>query len=112
MPVKSDKPPSFLNRRQQLEAMMPLFLSDRNRRRGFLVGRQSGLRSTDEVVRQLQQQLDAERRRSAALLFNQEVQHKEIVGLLRENAQLRLDAARRDREEAFIRFEDPTATRH
>ena len=90
---------------------MPIILKS-GQGRAFQFGRASGLRSTNEVIEQLQQQIAAERRRNAALVFNHEQQHKEIIGLLRENAQLRLDAARRDREAAFAQFDDPTATRH
>jgi len=88
---------------------MPMFASDRNRRIAFQFGRQSGLRSTNEIVEQLQQQIAAERAQHA---FNMEMMHKENLKLVRENVGLRLDIARRDREAAFAQAPSPSGMVH
>jgi hypothetical protein len=59
MPVKRDKPRSSSD--IAVEAAMPMFFTDRNRRLSCQVGRATGLRQTDEIIRQLQGQLAAER---------------------------------------------------
>jgi septal ring factor EnvC (AmiA/AmiB activator) len=95
---------------------MPLLFNDRNRRLGFMIGRQSGLRSTDEVVeqltariRQLEEQLKTERSRHA---FAVEETHKQIIQLLRDNAELRYEIAKHDREKVFAEAPSPSAMKH
>jgi uncharacterized protein involved in exopolysaccharide biosynthesis len=99
-----------------VEITMPLLFNDRNRRLGFLVGRQSGLRSTDETIeqlseriRQLEKQLQDERSRHA---FASEETHKQIIQLLRDNAELRYENAKRDREKAFAEAPSPSGMKH
>jgi ribosomal protein L29 len=95
---------------------MPILFNDRNRRLGFLIGRRSGLRSTDETIeqltariRQLEGQLQDERSRHA---FAVEEMQKQIIGLLRDLAEERYKSARRDREEAFARAPSPSTMMH
>jgi ribosomal protein L29 len=95
---------------------MPILFNDRNRRLGFMIGRQSGLRSTDETIeqlsariRQLEKQLQDERSRHA---FAVEEMQKQIIGLLRELAEERYKAARRDREAAFAQAPSPSGMVH
>jgi len=80
---------------------MPLILKNRHDRFAFQFGCQSGLRSTDEVVDQLQEQLGRERAQHAFDLAEKE---NEIAIHLRELAQARLELARfeslRDRAES------------
>jgi ribosomal protein L29 len=83
---------------------------------GFLVGRQSGLRSTDETIeqltariRQLEGQLQDERSRHA---FAVEEMQKQIIGLLRDLADERYKSARRDREKAFAEAPSPSVMMH
>jgi hypothetical protein len=70
---------------------MPI-LSDRNRRFGFLVGRQSGLRSTDEMVEQLTARI------------------RQLEGQL-QNERSR-QVARSDREKEFARAPSPSTMMH
>jgi ribosomal protein L29 len=95
---------------------MPIFFNDRNRRLGFMIGRQSGLRSTDEIVeqlseriRQLEQQLKTERSQNA---FAMDEMQKQIIGLLRDLAEERFKAARHDREKAFVEAPSPSGMVH
>ena len=88
---------------------MPLFASDRNRRLAFQFGRQSGLRSTNEVVEQLQQQIATE---SAQHAFNMEMMYKENIKLVRENSELRYELARRDTRDALASAPSPSAMMH
>jgi uncharacterized protein YlxW (UPF0749 family) len=83
---------------------------------GFMIGRQSGLRSTDEIVeqltariRQLEKQLQDERSRQA---FAIEQMQKQIIKLLRDVTEERYKAARRDREETFARAPSPSPRVH
>jgi Skp family chaperone for outer membrane proteins len=93
-----------------------ILFNDRNRRLGFLVGRQGGLRSTDEIVeqlrariRQLEERLQAERSQHA---FAIEEMQRQIIELLRDLAEERYKSARRDREEAFARAPSPSTMMH
>jgi ribosomal protein L29 len=93
-----------------------ILFNDRNRRLGFLVGRQSGLRSTDETIeqltariRQLEGQLQDERSRHA---FAVEEMQKQIIGLLRDLAEERYKSARRDREKVFAEAPSPSTMMH
>jgi hypothetical protein len=89
--------------------MMPLFFNDRNRRLGFQVGRQSGLRSTNEVVEQLQEQLRAAHEQNA---FNCREYEKQIATLLHDLLEAKYELAKRDREIAFAAAPSPSAMVH
>jgi hypothetical protein len=95
---------------------MPILFNDRNRRLGFIIGRQSGLRSTDEMleqlrgrVRQLEERLQAERSQH---VFAVEEMQKQIISLLRDLAKERYKSARRDREAAFAVAPSPSGMMH
>ena len=85
-----------------------MILNDRNRF-AFLIGRQSGIRSTDDAVEQLSAQLRKERSQYRYDLAEKE---KEIAILLRELGEARYELARRDRGEAFTRAPSPSAMKH
>ena len=61
------------------------------RRRAFLFGRQTALRSTSDVIDQLQAQLEAERKQHA---FDVAEAEKQIATLLRDLMQARYELAR------------------
>jgi hypothetical protein len=75
----------------------------------FLFGRRSGIRSTSDTVDQLQEQLRRERSQRA---FDNAHFQVQISFLLRDNAELRLEIARRDREAAFAALPFPSGMKH
>jgi hypothetical protein len=87
-------------------AAMPLILKNKTDRFAFQFGRGSALRSTSELVDQLQEQLRIER---AQHRFNLAEKEKEIAILLRELAEMRLQLARFG---AFASAPSPSAMVH
>jgi hypothetical protein len=81
-----------------IEKMMPLILKNKADRIALQLARSSALRATDEVVRQLQDQLAAARL---------ELSQKEV-----EIAKLRYEMAKREREEAFAKVPSPSPMMH
>jgi hypothetical protein len=79
------------------------------RRRGFLFGRASALRSTSDVVDQLQAQLDAERKQHA---FDVAESEKQIAILIRDLMQAKYELAQRNVVETFAKMESPSARLH
>jgi hypothetical protein len=67
-----------------------------------------GIRSTDDAVEQLQEQLRTER---AQHRFNPAEKERELA-VLRELAEARLELARRDTIEVLARAPSPSATVH
>jgi hypothetical protein len=87
---------------------MPIILNG-SRRRAFLFGRQHALRSTSDVVDQLQAQLEAERKQHK---FNIDELQKEIAILVRDLMQAKYELARRDVVDTFSKMESPSARLH
>jgi len=79
------------------------------RRQAFLWGRQAALRSTNDVVDQLQAELHAEREQHA---FNVAELEKQIAMLLRDLMQARYELARRNMIDAFTSTPSPSAMMH
>jgi uncharacterized small protein (DUF1192 family) len=79
------------------------------RRQAFLFGRQAALRSTSDVVDQLQQELHAEREQHA---FDVAELEKKIAMLLRDLARARYELAQRDMIDAFANAPSPSAMMH
>jgi ribosomal protein L9 len=79
------------------------------RRRAFLFGRQAALRSTSDVIDQLQAELEAERKQHA---FNVAELEKQIATLLRDLMQARYEIARRNMIDAFANAPSPSAMKH
>jgi ribosomal protein L9 len=79
------------------------------RRRAFLFGRQTALRSTSDVIDQLQAQLEAERKQHK---FNVTELEKQIATLLRDLMQARYELARRNMVDAFANAPSPLAMMH
>jgi hypothetical protein len=75
------------------------------RRRAFLIGRQNGLRSTSDMVDQLQAALEAERAQVAEL-------NRVLAVLQRELFEARLEIARRNMVDAFANAPSPSAMMH
>ena len=75
------------------------------RRRGFLIGRQNGLRSSNDMVDQLQAQLEAERAQVAEL-------ERGLAVLQRELFEARLEIARRNIVDAFVAASSPSEMVH
>jgi hypothetical protein len=84
---------------------MPLILKNRRDAFAFRFGRQSGIRSTDDAVEQLQDQLQRERVQHR---YNMSVKEQELALVLRELAEVRLELARRDTIEALARAPSPS----
>ena len=87
---------------------MPITLNGQ-RRRAFLFGRQTALRSTSDVIDQLQAELEAERKQHA---FNVAELEKQIAMLLRDLMQARYELARRNMVDAFANAPSPSAMTH
>jgi hypothetical protein len=87
---------------------MPIILNG-SRRRAFLFGRQHALRSTSDVVDQLQAQLEAERKQHK---FNIDELQKEIAILVRDLMQAKYELARGDVVDTFSKMESPSARLH
>jgi len=79
------------------------------RRRGFLFGRASALRSTSDVVDQLQAQLEAERKQHA---FDVAESEKQIAILIRDLMQAKYELAHRNMIDAFANAPSPSASLH
>jgi hypothetical protein len=79
------------------------------RRQAFLWGRQAALRSTNDVVDQLQAALHAEREQHA---FDVAELEKQVAMLLRDLARARFELARRDLADKFISTPSPSAMVH
>ena len=79
------------------------------RRRGFLFGRASALRSANDVIDQLQAQLDAERKQHA---FDNAESEKQIAILLRDLMAAKYEIAQRNLVETFAKMESPSAMLH
>ena len=79
------------------------------RRRAFFFGRQAALRSTSNVVDQLQAELEAERKQHD---FDVAEMQKSIDMLLRDLAQARYELARRNMADAFATAPSPSPTVH
>jgi hypothetical protein len=79
------------------------------RRQAFLWGRQAALRSTNDVVDQLQAELHAEREQHA---FDVAELEKQIAMLLRDLMQARYELARRNMVDAFANAPSPSAMVH
>jgi len=75
------------------------------RRRAFLVGRRSGLRSTSDALDQLQAALEAERAQVAEL-------QRGLAVLQRELLEARLEIARRNIVDAFAAAPSPSPLVH
>lgn len=89
---------------------MPLMvLKNKANRFAFQFGRQSGIRSTDEMVEQLQEQLRKERAQHA---FNLAQKESELALVLRELAEARYELARRDTAAAFANAPSPSPSLH
>jgi hypothetical protein len=88
---------------------MPMIVNDRRKRLAYFFGRQSAIRSTGETLEQLQEQLRAEKAQRA---FDNAHFQEQISFLLRDNAELRLEIARRDREAAFAAVPSPSGMMH
>ena len=81
------------------------FQFGRQRRRAFLVGRQNGLRSTSDMVDQLQAALAAERAQVAEL-------ERGLAVLQRELLECRLELAKRRVADAFASMPSPSTMMH
>ena len=89
---------------------MPMTILKNGRTRlAFQFGRASALRSTSDVVDQLQAQLDAERKQHA---FDVAESEKQIAILLRDLMQAKYELAQRNMVEAFANALSPSARVH
>ena len=88
---------------------MPLILKNKHDRFAFQFGRQSGLRSIDDAVEQLSEQLRSER---AQHRFDLAEKERESAIVLRELAEAHLELARRDTADAFARAPSPSTMMH
>jgi hypothetical protein len=79
------------------------------RRQAFLWGRQAALRSTTDVVDQLQAELHAEREQHAFVVSELE---KQIATLLRDLMQAKYELARRNLADKFINTPSPSPSVH
>jgi hypothetical protein len=86
-----------------------MILKNKNNCFAFQFGHQSALRSTSDLVEQLQEQLRKER---AQHQFNLVEKEREIAILLRELAEARYELARRDTAAAFANAPSPSAMLH
>jgi uncharacterized protein YqfA (UPF0365 family) len=91
-PVRSEQP-------------MTIFKNERNRL-AFLFGRQTDLRSTSDVVEQLQAQIA---QLQEQIRFNAAEHEREIAVLLRDLMQAKYELARRDMIDAFAGAPSPSA---
>jgi hypothetical protein len=95
---------------QPVEVTMAMtILKNERTRLAFRFGRASALRSTSDVVEQLQAQLEAERKQHA---FNIAELERQIATLLKHLMQARLELARRDMIDALAGASSPSATMH
>jgi hypothetical protein len=87
---------------------MPIILKNWQGRRAFNFGRASAMRSTSELVDQLQEQLRREREQHK---FNLAQKESELA-LLRELAEVRWELARRDTRDALAACLSPSPSVH
>jgi hypothetical protein len=88
---------------------MPIIFKNKNDRRAFQFGHHFALRSTNEMVEQLQEQLRKER---AQHRFDLAEKDRELALVLRELAEARYELARRDTAAAFANAPSPSAMLH
>jgi hypothetical protein len=88
---------------------MPMILKNERNRLAFRFGRASALRSTSDVIDQLQAQLEAERKQHA---FNVAELERQVATLLKDLLQARLELARRNMVDAFASAPSPSAMMH
>jgi hypothetical protein len=88
---------------------MPLIIKNRYDRLAFQFGTRSALRSTSELVDQVQAQLKAERNQHA---FDVAQFQEQIAILSRQLAEARYEIAKRDRENAFAEAPSPSTMTH
>jgi excinuclease UvrABC nuclease subunit len=86
-----------------------MFLKNERNRLAFRFGRQTGLRSTSDVVDQLQAQIE---RLQEQLKFNAAEHERQIAVLLRDLMQAKYELARRDMIDAFASAPSPSAMKH
>jgi hypothetical protein len=79
------------------------------RRRAFLFGRASALRSANDVIDQLQAQLEAERKQHA---FDVAESEKQIAILIRDLMAAKYEIAQRNLVETFSKMESPSTRLH
>ena len=86
-----------------------MILKNERNRLAFRFGRASALRSTSDVVDQLQAQLEAERKQHA---FNVAELEKQIAILIRDLMHAKYELAQRNLVETFSKMESPSAMLH
>jgi hypothetical protein len=89
--------------------MAMTILKNGRTRLAFQFGRVSAFRSTNDVIDQLQQQLDAERKQHA---FDNAESEKQIAILIRDLMQAKYELAQRNVIETFSKMESPSAMVH
>jgi hypothetical protein len=89
--------------------MAMTILKNGRTRLAFQFGRASALRSTSDVVDQLQAQLEAERKQHA---FDVAESEKQIATLLRDLMQAKYELAHRDTVDTFAKVASPSAMVH
>jgi hypothetical protein len=87
---------------------MSIFKNERNRL-AFRFGRRTALRSTSDVVDQLQAQIE---KLQEQLKFNAAEHEREIAVLLRDLMQAKYELARRDMIDAFAAAPSPSEMKH
>ena len=85
------------------------FLKNGRTRLAFQFGRASALRSTSDVIDQLQAQFEAERKQHA---FDVAESEKQIAILIRDLMQAKYEIAQRNLVETFAKMESPSARLH
>ena len=89
--------------------MTMTILKNERTRLAFRFGRATALRSTSDVIDQLQVQLEAERKQHA---FDVAELNRVLAVLQRELLEARLELARRDMVDAFASAASPSAMMH
>jgi Skp family chaperone for outer membrane proteins len=84
-------------------------LKNEHTRRAFRIGRQAALRSSNDIVDQLQAQIH---QLQARLKTEREHHEKEIAALTRELLQTKYELAKRDMVDAFANTPSPSAMKH
>jgi predicted phage tail protein len=85
------------------------FLKNERGRLAFQFGRASALRSTNETVDQLREQLEKVQQQ---LAFERHAHEQEIAILIRDLAQAKLELARRDVAVSFAAAPSPSEFKH
>jgi len=88
--------------------MRTILKNERSNRLAFLFGRQTALRSTSDIIDQLQAELEAERKQHKLVTELE----KQIATLLRDLMQARYELARRNMIDAFANAPSPSAMMH